>query len=369
MRVYSVRRSGKLKGRKRANIYAKCFCTKCGRNVIVLKDSILSGRTTQCKLCNVKQGHETLLKKLWGGVVPDEFDRYLKTKWDSIKSRTEDPTNVNYHRYGGRGIRLSDEFQDPRIFVSYVKSLPNASAELQIDRIDNDRGYERGNLRWVTARENCNNRDVTVKINFNGGEMPLSEFVEKHTSLSYGYVAKMVKEGKRAEEILSTDKSTVPEKIRRIGLDRRTHLVRFNNEDMSLMDFARRFVPNMSYQNVLSLYRSGKDVDEIVKWKKAHHRMVSYGGESMTFPDFVRKHLKISLPYANRLYYKDGMSLEELVNWKGKTDVVTYKGTEMHFKDFVSNHTGLAYSTARKMYREGKSLDEIAGWKRKGSCV
>ena len=59
----------------------------------------------------------------------------------------------------------------------------------------------------------------------------------------------------------------------------------------------------------------------------------------MTFPDFVRKHLKISLSYANRLYYKDGMSLEELVNWRVKTDVVTYKGTEMHFKDFVSNHT------------------------------
>ena len=308
---------------------------------------------------------EDTLRKRWGR-IPDEFDRYLKKRWDSIKRRTEDPTDANYNRYGGRGIRLSDEFQDPRVFVAYVKSLPNASEDLELDRTDNGKGYERGNLRWVTRKENCNNRDITFRVNFKGREMPLADFVREHTDISYNYVAKLLKDGKRPEEIVKISRDSVPSEFRGKGRNRNTNIVEFRGKKMSLMGFAHMFVPNMSYQNVLSLYHEGRTLEEISGWEKRHHRTVSYNGEDMTFPEFVRRYLKMSLPYANRLYYTNGVSLDGLVNWRLKTDVVSYKGEEMHFKDFVANHAEMAYSTARQWYRNGKSLDEIARWGKKG---
>lgn len=161
-RVSSIRQSGKRKGRPRVDLYARCLCTLCGTTVSVPKSNLLLGKTTQCKKCNVHAGHVTFIKKLWGGMIPDEFDRQIKTRWDGIKRRCEDPTSKNYARYGGRGIKLSDEFQDPRVFVEYVKTLPNASPELEIDRRDNNRGYERGNLRWVDRKTNVNNQERSI---------------------------------------------------------------------------------------------------------------------------------------------------------------------------------------------------------------
>lgn len=315
VRVSSVRRSGKHAGKKRDNIYARCLCTKCGREYNACKDNLVNGLVTQCKLCNVKQGHETQMKKLWGGIVPDELDRHIKRRWDAIKSRTEDPTHTSYARYGGRGIRLSAEFQNPLVFVAYVKSLPNASKALQIDRIDNNRGYERGNIRWVTGRVNCNNREITEKVVYNGIEMPISYFIAEHTHLCNTYVRNLIREGKTPEEIVAISNAAPSVDERARGWRRGTIIVEFAGERLSLMEFARRHVKHMVYQNVLKLYRRGKTLDEIIKWKK-------------------------------------------------RSDIITYNGVDLHFKDFVRQHTRISYVYARKLYRDGKSLDEIAQWGR-----
>lgn len=317
MRVSSVRQHGKLKGKRRDNLVARCLCTKCGREYNVSKDNLVRGLVTQCKLCNVKQGHETSLKKLWGGILPDELDRYLKTRWDAIKDRTEDPTNKHYNRYGGRGIRLSDEFQDPRIFVAYVKSLPNAehAKDLQLDRIDNNKGYERGNLRWVTSRVNCNNRDMTIKISYKGKEIPISDFVRDYTDLSYAYVRTLVREGKTAAEIIELAKTMPNIEDRKKRWNSSTIFVEYSGERLSLRSFAQKHVRHMTYQHVRKLYNNGKTLDEIINWRK-------------------------------------------------KSDVIIYKGEELHFKDFVSQHTKLSYVYARKLYRDGQSLDALAEWGR-----
>lgn len=143
----------------------------------------------------------------WGGIIPDAMDLAIKSRWDAIKTRCEDPTNVHYHRYGGRGIGLSDEFHDPRVFVAYVKSLPNASLTLEIDRIDNSRGYVRGNIRWVDRRTNVYNEDRTIKVTYNGEAMSLSHFARNYTSLSGEYVRNLYHSGKSLDEIASWKKT------------------------------------------------------------------------------------------------------------------------------------------------------------------
>ncbi len=77
--------------------------------------------------------------------------------WHGAKQRCYDPKSKNYHRYGGRGIIMCDEWKnDFRTFLKDMGYKPFKSA--QLDRIDNDGNYELGNCRWVTAKVNANNR-------------------------------------------------------------------------------------------------------------------------------------------------------------------------------------------------------------------
>jgi hypothetical protein len=52
------------------------------------------------------------------------------------------------------------------------------SPQHKLDRIDNDGGYEPGNCRWVTHRENLRNMSTNVVIEFDGRRMTLVEWSE-----------------------------------------------------------------------------------------------------------------------------------------------------------------------------------------------
>lgn len=72
--------------------------------------------------------------------------------WYGVRSRTSNPNNKDYPRYGGRGIKLSKEWEDYENFR--VWSLENGYKEgLTLDRIDNDKGYQPDNCQWLTKEE------------------------------------------------------------------------------------------------------------------------------------------------------------------------------------------------------------------------
>lgn len=81
----------------------------------------------------------------------------LKDRWYNMKNRCDKPSNTDYPNYGGRGITVHPEFYSFPVFVEYVEGLPNFDLSLELDRRDNDKGYEPGNLRWVTSKVNVNN--------------------------------------------------------------------------------------------------------------------------------------------------------------------------------------------------------------------
>lgn len=92
----------------------------------------------------------------------NQLRNILISRREGIMERCSNPNNANYKRYGGRGITVCQEWIDsPQAFVDWA--LANGfSPELQIDRIDNDKGYSPDNCRWVTARDNMRNRSVGV---------------------------------------------------------------------------------------------------------------------------------------------------------------------------------------------------------------
>lgn len=81
---------------------------------------------------------------------------WSKTKaydtWCGIKKRCYNEKSTRYRYYGGRGIRMCDEWlNNSGAFCEYVSSLEHYDEiGYSLDRIDNDRDYEPGNLRWAT---------------------------------------------------------------------------------------------------------------------------------------------------------------------------------------------------------------------------
>lgn len=72
-------------------------------------------------------------------------------RWLSVRQRCQNPSCVNYGRYGAKGISVSAEFEDFEVFANYISQLPNyGMSGVSLDRIDGTKGYERGNLRWST---------------------------------------------------------------------------------------------------------------------------------------------------------------------------------------------------------------------------
>lgn len=86
---------------------------------------------------------------------------YLRHKFQAMKRRCNNPECKDYKNYGGRGIKCL--FESPDEFVDYVKNNLGVKTidqikGLQIDRINNNGHYEKCNIRFVTAKENNNNR-------------------------------------------------------------------------------------------------------------------------------------------------------------------------------------------------------------------
>lgn len=95
--------------------------------------------------------------------------------WLDIKKRCLNPNNASYPRYGGRGITMYEPWQtDVKAFIAHVGRRP--SPKHSIDRIDNARGYEPGNVKWSTTAEQLMNRRNTRTITYNGETRCLADW-------------------------------------------------------------------------------------------------------------------------------------------------------------------------------------------------
>ena len=99
--------------------------------------------------------------------------------WQTIKNRCENPNRPNYKNYGGRGIKLCAEWQKAENFVRWALSNGYVKG-LQIDRINNDGDYEPSNCRFVTCKQNSNNRRNSVRFYSDGECLTAEETAKKY---------------------------------------------------------------------------------------------------------------------------------------------------------------------------------------------
>jgi hypothetical protein len=147
--------------------YYNCLCD-CGNIKSVRSDGLLSGAVKSCGCWKKEQDNVNLnkseAKKKYIAAGHKVGGTRLYQIWQNMKLRCYNPSNERYHRYGGRGITVCDEWL--RSFTSFEEwALRNGYDDtLTIDRVDCDGNYGPDNCRWATQKEQANNRSTNITI-------------------------------------------------------------------------------------------------------------------------------------------------------------------------------------------------------------
>lgn len=112
--------------------------------------------------------------------------------WSSAKDRATNKKSKDFHRYGGIGIGICERWLS---FENFYNDMGERPEGYSLDRIDPNKGYEPGNCRWATPKQQAMNRRDLVVIATPAGEMPLVEYAEK-IGISKGAAHLRLKRGK-----------------------------------------------------------------------------------------------------------------------------------------------------------------------------
>lgn len=182
-----------------------CRCALCGSTKVLPVRALTIQKSCSASCGVTKSNKERARHGMW---------RSQEYKvWAAIKRRSFNPNSGHYHRYGGRGIVMCEEWCNSfEAFYAHVG--PSPSPKHSLDRVDNNKGYEPGNVRWATQKEQCRNTCRNNRVLYKGEEKCLAEWAEvlgMRPSLLYGRWSK----GVRGDDLFSTTRlkyGSIPKK-------------------------------------------------------------------------------------------------------------------------------------------------------------
>ena len=168
---------------KNKKTYWNCLCN-CGNTKYIEASHLKDGSTTSCG-CMRKQKKCHYYKT--------QYKRLVKIL-NHMKQRCYNKNAPNYDNYGGREIKICDEWlRNSKNF--YIWAEHNGYRDdLSIDRIDVNGDYSPSNCRWATPKQQSNNRRNNIKVNLLNKTLTISEWAE-YFNLDYKECKKILKKG------------------------------------------------------------------------------------------------------------------------------------------------------------------------------
>lgn len=162
------------KDRKRFRAwYCRCDCGTCR---IVTEQSLRNGKSQSCGCLAIERA--TAVNTTHGATLGGNKEREYAV-WSAMNQRCHNPKNKRYNQYGGRGIVVCDAWRHD--FAAFIAHMgPRPTRNHSIGRIDNDRPYEPGNVRWETGKQQMRNRKVTRYFEVEGEQVSLAELAERY---------------------------------------------------------------------------------------------------------------------------------------------------------------------------------------------
>lgn len=179
------KRFGKLTVLKREKNYKESkalWLCKCDCGKLTIKETYYLKHKKNCScgcFCNKLYGINNPSYK--HGLSKSVEYRHICSILGSMRCRCYNISNSGYNKYGGRGIKICDEWIDKETGFKnfYNWAMSNGyKIGLSIDRIDVNGNYEPSNCRWVTNKEQQNNKRNNHYITYNEETHTMKEWSE-----------------------------------------------------------------------------------------------------------------------------------------------------------------------------------------------
>jgi hypothetical protein len=176
---------------KRRSLW-KCVC-ECGSKSVVSVKVLQDGSSQSCGCLQKERVSKSA-----------STHRMSKTSlykvWTAMKRRCTNPSDNGYRLYGARGITVSQRWLDS--FEAFAADMGQRPERASLERIDNSRGYEPGNVRWATQAEQMRNTRRTVVLEFNGKRMAMKDWAAE-IGICYSSLRQRIINGWSVEDALT----------------------------------------------------------------------------------------------------------------------------------------------------------------------
>jgi hypothetical protein len=157
-----------LLGEVRGHKMVECICD-CGKEFVHRCVGV-----KKIKSCGCDRGSSGELN---GRYMDGRTNTPLYKIWHGIKGRVVCPSSLNNPHYGGKGVRLCEEWKDFDVFKEWA--LENGYKEgLSIERDNNNKDYEPSNCKWIIPKKQRWNTSRSVRVLYNGETKSLPEWCE-----------------------------------------------------------------------------------------------------------------------------------------------------------------------------------------------
>lgn len=160
----------------------RCLCD-CGQEASIALSALHGGLTKSCGC--FRREHSKSMNQSHGRSQTSEYH-----VWAGVVQRCNNPKNQAFHNYGGRGIRVCEQWAT---FEGFYADM-GASNGLTLERMNNDGNYEPANCKWATRKEQNSNRRDNVFLEHAGLRLTLTQWSEK-MHIALGTIQKRLKLG------------------------------------------------------------------------------------------------------------------------------------------------------------------------------